>query len=373
MTKTKTNILLQNKEQLVKKIYKLYAFNKLDNMFQKLNKALTKDIKKQFFNDLINKLNKNLAEKSEYTTKGQQSSSHQSPSIRFLFKGKSTKKNNNINQDKLSPIKRVIPFFVRYLEKKIKQNKSITFNKLRKHYLFTRFCKLYKTHSNKQMIHPKQNLLNKIKEKSEYNSSQGIILLKLHSLIQKYYIHHISTSLLEANRVYKILYVMRMIRMHKKISKLRFLREIIRKWRFTSFVKKMARKKMELMYKNLHASYLQMANEVFGDEDDVNPSIIKEFERFGNNLGMFNNEEPDAYDNKGFYQSVQKKYIFDSSFNDNSYLDFGNLNNSNLNNFNDNNEEDVKEIKKENLEDSNSKNKKNDKESSILFSKFKSH
>ena len=313
MTKTKTNILLQNKEQLVKKIYKLYAFNKLDNMFQKLNKALTKDIKKQFFNDLINKLNKNLAEKSEYTTKGQQSSSHQSPSIRLLFKGKSTKKNNNINQDKLSPIKRVIPFFVTYLEKKIKQNKSITFNKLRKHYLFTRFCKLYKTHSNKQMIHPKQNLLNKIKEKSEYNSSQGIILLKLHSLLQKYYIHHISTSLLEANRIYKILYVMRMIRMHKKISKLRFLREIIRKWRFSSFVKKMARKKMELMYKNLHASYLQMANEVFGDEDDVNPSIIKEFERFGNNLGMFNNEEPGDLDNKGYYQKVSKKYIFGTS------------------------------------------------------------
>ena len=166
---------------------------------------------------------------------------------------------------------------------------------------------------------------------------------------------------------------MKMIKMHKKISKLRFIREVIRKWRFHIFVQKMARKKMEKMYKNLHVSYLQMVNDVFGDEDEVNPSLIKEFERFGNNLGMFKNEEPGALDNKGLYESVQKKYIFDSSFNDNLNLDFTNLNNSNLNNFNDNNEEDVKEIKKENLEDSNSKNKKNDKESSILFSKFKSH
>ena len=71
---------------------------------------------------------------------------------------------------------------------------------------------------------------------------------------------------------------------------------------------------MELMYKNLHASYLQMANEVFGDEDDVNPSIIKEFERFGNNLGMFNNEEPGDLNNKGYYQKVSKKYIFGTSF-----------------------------------------------------------
>ena len=130
---------------------------------------------------------------------------------------------------------------------------------------------------------------------------------------------------------------------------------------------------MEKMYKNLHVSYLKMVNEVFGDEDEVNPSVIKEFERFGNNLGMFNNEEPDAYDNKGFYQSVQKKYIFDSSFNDNSYLDFGNLNNSNLNNFKENNEEDEKEIQKENRKRSHSLKKENLKKSINLFSKFKNH
>ena len=40
---------------------------------------------------------------------------------------------------------------------------------------------------------------------------------------------------------------------------------------------------------------------------------LKEFERFGNNLGMFNNEEPGDLDNKGYYQSVQKKYVFGTS------------------------------------------------------------
>ena len=28
-------------------------------------------------------------------------------------------------------------------------------------------------------------------------------------------------------------------------------------------------KKMQLMYKNLHLSYLQLANDVFGDEDNI--------------------------------------------------------------------------------------------------------
>ena len=314
MTKSKSNILSQNKDQLIKRIYKLYVYNKIDKMIQKFNKTLTKDLKKEFFNDLMNKLNKNLAEKSQYTTKGHQSSSHITPTIKLSFKGKTTKNKNYKNEDKLSSIKKIIPYFIKYLENKMKQKKLETFKTLKKHDLFTRFCKLYKKHSNNQLIYPKEKLIQNIKVKSDYNSSHGITLLKLYNLIKKYFIYHLTTSLIEPNKIYKILYIMRMTRMHKKIAKLRFLREIIRKWRFTTFVKKMARKKMELMYKNLHASYLQMANEVFGDEDEVNPSVIKEFERFGNNLGMFNNEEPGDLDNKGYYQSVQKKYVFGTSF-----------------------------------------------------------
>ena len=65
------------------------------------------------------------------------------------------------------------------------------------------------------------------------------------------------------------------------------------------------------MYKNLHASYLQMADEFFGD-DSVNPSVIKEFEMFGNNVGMFTGENPQVGEelNKKYYANVEKKYIF---------------------------------------------------------------
>ena len=73
----------------------------------------------------------------------------------------------------------------------------------------------------------------------------------------------------------------------------------------------MARKKLELMYKNLHASYLQMADEIFG-EDKVNPSVFKEFERFGSNVGMFTGQEPEIDEelNKKYYTNVDKKYVF---------------------------------------------------------------
>ena len=99
--------------------------------------------------------------------------------------------------------------------------------------------------------------------------------------------------------------------MHKKVAKQRFIRELTRKWRFAVLVKKMARKKLELMYKSMHVSYLQMANEVFGEEED-NPSVMKEFERFGTNIGMFSSEEPSLNDelSRKYIKTVQKKYVF---------------------------------------------------------------
>ena len=99
--------------------------------------------------------------------------------------------------------------------------------------------------------------------------------------------------------------------MHSNIANQRYYRELIRKWRFITFSKKMTRKKLELMYKNLHASYLQMADEIFG-EDKFNPSLFKEFERFGSNIGMFTGQEAkiDEELNKRYYSDVNKKYVF---------------------------------------------------------------
>ena len=99
--------------------------------------------------------------------------------------------------------------------------------------------------------------------------------------------------------------------MYKKITNQRFFREMIRKWRFIAFTKKMARRKLELMYKNLHASYMQMADEIFGD-DEINPSVIKQFEMFGNNVGMFTAQEPEVGEElkKKFYTTVDKRYVF---------------------------------------------------------------
>ena len=95
-----------------------------------------------------------------------------------------------------------------------------------------------------------------------------------------------------------------------EIAKCRWLRQILRKWRFISFVRKMTREKMELMYKNLHVSYLEMVNSIFSDEESKNPGVAKEFERFGNEIGMFINEDPYTDFDEKLCLGVKKQYLF---------------------------------------------------------------
>ena len=95
--------------------------------------------------------------------------------------------------------------------------------------------------------------------------------------------------------------------MHKSIAEQRFFRELLRKWRFDSFVKQMARKKLNKMYNNFCVSYLQMASEVFGEED-TNPSILMELDRFNSNI-----YSDESNDEKKYVKKVEKKYVFNSN------------------------------------------------------------
>ena len=59
MTRYKTNIISQNKEQLIRKIYKLYKYLKINKMIQKINKFM----KNRFLKEFINKLSRNSSKK----------------------------------------------------------------------------------------------------------------------------------------------------------------------------------------------------------------------------------------------------------------------------------------------------------------------
>ena len=109
-----------------------------------------------------------------------------------------------------------------------------------------------------------------------------------------------------------IFYLINLTQYNLEIAKNRWMRQIIRKWRFISFIKKMTREKMEIMYKNMHSSYLEMVDSIFNDEEAKNPGVAKEFERFGNDLGMFINEDPynDYILDGKICLGVKKQYLF---------------------------------------------------------------
>ena len=109
-----------------------------------------------------------------------------------------------------------------------------------------------------------------------------------------------------------MMYVTRLLVMERDIAKERFLRQLIRRWRYIAFSKKLAMNKMKTIYKNLHMTYLEMANCLFGDDEHNEPSVIKEFERFGTSVGIWENEKPNEKNEEKYVKTIKTKYVFDS-------------------------------------------------------------
>ena len=152
-----------------------------------------------------------------------------------------------------------------------------------------------------------------MKDKYENDGPQKA---KLFKLLRKYIIKKIFLYNEDIYKMRLIFYLINLTKYNIEIAKSRWIRQILRKWRFSSFIKKMTREKMELMYKNMHVSYLEMVNSVFNDEEAKNPGVAKEFERFGNDLGMFINEDPYndyALDGK-LCLGVKRQYLFPNAY-----------------------------------------------------------
>ena len=300
----------KHKNQVLNKILKLYTYKKLDNMLKACDDYDQKILKPNYGKELLQKLLLNMTKKSQYNYADRMESTNKPTTTKLKFK-KKVIKNTKVIEDKQAIVKKCIPGFITYLDKKMKERKQDSFNQIKKSYASNKFCELLKKFSNKKILSPKEDIINVMKRDAKYAKTRPLYQIKLFKLLRKKYIKEIITQLQEPSRLYKLFYLVNVTQMHKKITNQRFFRELIRKWRFIAFTKKMARRKLELMYKNLHASYMQMADEIFGD-DEVNPSVIKQFEMFGNNVGMFTAQEPEINEeiSKKYYTNVDKRYTF---------------------------------------------------------------
>ena len=318
LVKTKNDLDEKNKKIFLKSLYKVYytrALEKLINNIKEKQKLIKKKYGKYFLN-LLKKIN---AQKSEGNSQGKHQGSNDIKSTRLQFKAHVSSPKTNIDDKK--PYLYIIPLFIEFLKKKIKDRKEYSFKKIVDKDKYNKFCRLVKKYVMKKQLPNKREFLDKIMGNYKNLTTKGPLLEKLYKMLRLYIIKQWMKILKEPSKLYRIFYLFKMTFMHRGIAERRFIREIIRKWRFTTFVKVIAKRKLELMYKNLHVSYLQMANEVFGDEETTtNASVVKEFERFGTDVGMWGNEDPNIPTETGYVKSINKKYIFETLDGENSKL-----------------------------------------------------
>ena len=297
-----------NKTILLNRIYKIYYYKIISNMFNTLDK-----INNRFNNILADYFLKKLkyillSKKTSHYNKIRHGE-NESQIKQFSFRNKD-KKRIKIPQER-SVTSMILPYLVKYLSEKFIKEKQWAWENIKSNDRNLHFSKLYKSFSNKTLLQPKRDLVDLLKAEYAYMNGLGAANCDLFKLLRRYWVKLVCQSMLAPSRIYKILYLIKMVMMHKTIAYQRFIRELVRKWRFSAFIQSIARRKLELMYKNLHVSYLQMANELFGEKSNSkNASIVKEFERLANRMGLFTNEDYTNVTEENFCEKINKNYVF---------------------------------------------------------------
>ena len=292
---------------LIKKLYKVYAFKVIDKLFNNIQRVLKRKSKplKYLF---IKRLEQYLDKDKEYKYSNQIKNENE-PIIKKLSFRKKKLVHPKIIQDKSKIYLALVSYLVKILDGLIKNNKKNSFNNIKKKSILERLIialRKYIYYKEKPNFQEFIERLRILIDKYEHDGPQKVKLFKLlrKIIIKKLFIYK--------EKVYhfnKIAYLVNLTIFNIEISRSRWLRKIIRKWRFITFMKKMARRKLELMYKNLHCSYLEMINTIFSEEE-TNPSVMKELERFGNGIGLYVNESPYEEREERFCLGIKKKYLF---------------------------------------------------------------
>ena len=296
----------KNKEIALKNILKLYTYIVFKKLFENLNN-LQRNKSKIIIKEFMIKLKQNVLKKSEYTY--EKKISNETIPFRKKLSFSRKKSSNNIPKKEMNksiPYISILPHLIKFLQEKIHQRKNYSFNILKQHYKNNKLYILLTQCIKKSIILDKQNFINQLYLLSTNGQKQK----DLFELLRKYFIKRkLFLNIEKVVRILDIIYLIKVSIINQEISDKRWMRVIIRKWRFLSFSHNISKKKMSILYKNFHINYLEMVNDVFGEERLDNPSVIKEFERFGANVGMWENKYPD-FDEESKYCNVQKKFLF---------------------------------------------------------------
>ena len=303
------NLEPQKKNNLIKKLFKVYAYKVLDKLFDDLEKIQNDNatpLKKEF----LDLLYFNLKKKSErvYSDKKESETVPKNKKTSFRLKKPTLVKGD---QKKKLIYVSLLPSLFRYINEKILRQKQEGFDAIKKKSDANKFCELYKRWTEKQELEPKKELVDKLRRIYRRAVSEGPLLLKLFKILRRTAIRRMLKKSGKVRKVMGMIYVTRLLVMERNLAKERFLRQLIRRWRYVAFCKKLALNKMKTIYKNLHMTYLEMANCLFGDEGQEEASVTKEFERFASSVGMWENEKPNEKGEEKYVRTMKTSYVFD--------------------------------------------------------------
>ena len=307
-------LLNEKKKPLIDKILKIYIYKVLSNLFNNIEK-FQKNIIKSNIKDLFSRLHIinvtkrkkryrkiNKIERKPYLHRG----------MKFHFNIKPEIKRDEKN-NKTIVYKRLTPFLVKYLSKKCKNQKKDVFDAIKYNNvgLGDKFCKLLKSYSKKTQIPDKEDLVDSLKyyvyiKLTKFSSSN-----KLYYLIRKAIIRRILNISKTAGNLNRLIRLINMTITHRKIAKDRWLLRLIKKWRFITFVKKMAMKKMELMYKDLHVNYLEMADTVLKDGSPLGPNGANFLHDINKDKYIYDFYDPYLVKGAKPYRAIKKQYVFE--------------------------------------------------------------
>ena len=196
------DIKSQQKKQILNKLLKLFTYKKIDNMLKACDDYDQKILKPNYGKEFLLKLLLNKTKKAQYNYADRMESVNKPTITKLKFKKKLTK-NNKVIEDKQAVIKKCLPNFVNYLDKKIKERKQNTLTEIKRAYASNKFCDLLKKFSNKKILSPKEDVINEMKKEAKYAKTRPLYQVKLFKLLRKKYIREILTRLEEPSRLYK--------------------------------------------------------------------------------------------------------------------------------------------------------------------------
>ena len=299
----------KKRSNLINKLYKVYAYKVLNKLIIDLKNAQKRNAvpSKKLFLDLLRENNNRYAERKYVDKKYNELLPRNTQSSFRLRKPKTIKDDN---KKKLIYVS-LLPSLFNYLNKIILVKRQEGLDAIKRKYTADKFCELYKRWAERQELEDKTELVEKLYNIYYRQITEGPLLLKLFKLLRRESLRRLFKRVSKVRKVRGMMYTTRMLIMQRELAKKRFIRQLIRRWRYIAFSKKLALNKMKNIYKTLHVTYLEVANSLFGENRD-DPSVIKEFERFGTSVGMWENEKPTEKVEEKYVKSIKTQYVFDS-------------------------------------------------------------